>query len=336
MMTSRLVVFACGVLVLMTLVISLAQGMGRLFACDDCAWQITYAYRASARFDWTVERITMDRGLSYTLFPPQNGIDPPLISPDGQRIALWQAGALRIRTVDDWANDVVFNSAMTPVWSYDGAQIFMRRETHLYASTDGTDVARITRYDNNVSELLPRPAPDGERLAFQVQYTVNFGQRTEIHIHEANGTSYNISQDHAFNDYLPVWSPDGARIAFIAQRNDTFTLMVMNADGSQRYAPAQLNLSNIGSLAWSPDGTKIALVATRRSGALLYIIDANAQNQSISPMVNQRVESAVMWSPDSAQLAYISAATGAIHILNIAQNEVRVLRDNGFENVIIP
>ena len=38
-----------------------------------------------------------------------------------------------------------------------------------------------------------------------------------------------------WNNAAPAWSPDGAQIAFLTDRNGTYEIWVMNADGSNQH-----------------------------------------------------------------------------------------------------
>ena len=62
----------------------------------------------------------------------------------------------------------------------------------------------------------------------------------------SDGTGMKTLTPDASNEGLPVWSPDGRSIAFLSDRNGTWGLWVMDADGSNQYKLVQLD--------GSPDG----------------------------------------------------------------------------------
>ena len=68
----------------------------------------------------------------------------------------------------------------------------------------------------------------------------------DIYVVNSDGAGLKTLTPDASNEGLPAWSPDGRSIAFLSDRNGTWGLWVMDADGSNQYQLVQLD--------GSPDG----------------------------------------------------------------------------------
>jgi uncharacterized protein YgiM (DUF1202 family) len=89
-------------------------------------------------------------------------------------------------------------------------------------------------------------SPDGQKLAT----TFKQNDHWEVHVMNADGnnevrltqtpSSVIIAQElqgqtaKAWNNAAPAWSPDGSQIAFITDRNGSYEIWVMNADGTNQ------------------------------------------------------------------------------------------------------
>ena len=115
-------------------------------------------------------------------------------------------------------------------------------------------------------------------------------------------------------DTSPVWSPDGTKIAFISNRNYSFALYVMNADGSNARHVAEV--LEPGEPAWSPDGNKIAFSAGIRAIFALippvnqpvtdiYVVNVDGSGLTRLTRDSGRNGSPT-WSPDGKQIAFTS------------------------------
>ncbi len=87
-------------------------------------------------------------------------------------------------------------------------------------------------------------SPDGKKIAM----TFKQNDHWEIHVMNADGSGevrltetprkLLIAQivegkaAQSWNNAAPAWSPDGSQIAFISDRNGSYEILVMNADGS--------------------------------------------------------------------------------------------------------
>jgi Tol biopolymer transport system component len=75
------------------------------------------------------------------------------------------------------------------------------------------------------------------------------------------GDAINLTRSPNSEERYPCWSPDGRQVAFTSNRDGTYNLYVMNADGSN-----VRRLTHLGKIscpaAWSPDGQWISFRVT--------------------------------------------------------------------------
>ena len=132
----------------------------------------------------------------------------------------------------------------------------------------------------------------------------------------------NLTNTSDLNETNPAWSPDGSRIAYIEGWNGVNTLMVMNADGSNKVAVTPTPAYQF-SPTWSPGGTQIALVR-QLPGQTMSIqfdivvvnVDGSGDRKLTDTDFNELDPA---WSPDGSKIAfagvrfetYLDAITGA-------------------------
>lgn len=187
----------------------------------------------------------------------------PAVSPDGTRIAFESErdGNYEIYVMDAdggnqtrLTNDPARDSA--PAWSPDGRQIVFTSDRDNRASADvyvmnadGTGLERLT---SDRSNWAPQFAPDGQRVAVQVDLDV-------VVLNLADGSRQRLTADPQ-NGMNPTWSPDGSRIAFVSTRNRRAEIFTMNADGSNPTVLVTMAAGSVIDPRWSPDGSRIAFV----------------------------------------------------------------------------
>jgi Tol biopolymer transport system component len=99
----------------------------------------------------------------------------------------------------------------------------------------------------------------------------------------------------SFAEADPVWSPDSRRIAFASNRDGTWRIYLMDADGTD------VKLLNTGTgdatqPAWSPDGNRIAFVSTRKKNSDIWVVNLDGSNLR-QLTTDTKEDVAPTWSP---------------------------------------
>ncbi|HET7754422.1 MAG TPA: BamA/TamA family outer membrane protein [Anaeromyxobacteraceae bacterium] len=126
-----------------------------------------------------------------------------------------------------------------------------------------------TIFSRHGAELFfPRLAPDGRRLAFEIQER---GRRDVAIADLADGSVRFVTRDDAI-DAQPAWSPDGSRLYFASDRGGVYDLWAYElADGSMW--PVTRVETGAFEPAPSPDGRQLAFVTYSARGFDLAIMD---------------------------------------------------------------
>ncbi len=79
------------------------------------------------------------------------------------------------------------------------------------------------------TELHPDWSPDGSKLVFTKEVSLSQAAICVLDLFSRDQTT--LTSEDSYNGY-PCWSPDGTKIAFSSDRNGSFGIWVMDADGS--------------------------------------------------------------------------------------------------------
>lgn len=212
-----------------------------------------------------------------------------------------------------------------PAWSPDGTQIVLSRfvpgahNTQLYlVRADGTAVTPLTQ--NGRNNYFPAWSPDGRKIAFLSQagdnvdsaeiYTITVDTRRERQLTRNTAQEYGSS-----------WSPDGRVIVFGSQRDGSWQIYTMDADGRNQ---AALPVAAHGNApVWAPDGRQIAFTSDRDGDDDIYVMDRDGRNQR-NLTQNDAWDDQPAWAPDGRTLAFTSDRDGAagIYTIEVATGEV--------------
>ena len=117
----------------------------------------------------------------------------------------------------------------------------------------------------------------------------------------------------SFPEADPVWSPDSRRIAFSSNRDGTWRIYLMDADGTD---VTQLNagVGNALDPAWSPDGTSIAFVSTRSGNFDIWVVNVNGSGLK-RLTTDSNLDLAPTWSPQATnQIGWANGTLGNLDI----------------------
>jgi len=130
----------------------------------------------------------------------------------------------------------------------------------------------------------------------------------------AAGPILQVTQDGT-SSVRPAWSPDGVRIAFQTSQNNTYSVYVMAADGSDRKRVSQDGADDRHA-AWSPDGSMIAVDTGTELKREIAIIDlATGTRTQVTNL--DAFASFPAWSPDGQRLSFYVYQKGGLDIWTV-------------------
>ena len=208
-----------------------------------------------------------------------------------------------------------------PVWSPDGSTLVYEygagladSELYAYAMATGT-VRRLTRHHG--LDAFPAWSPDGSQIA----WTADRGGAFAIWVMRRDGSgARRLTSGPA--DSHPAWSPDGSAVAFV--RAPAGALEVVSADGTRLRALAAGRAFDVSSApAWSPDGRWLAIAGS--DGALSLVAADGHALRRLTPRRPGTIAWRPSWSPRGGQVAFINLAGGALDVVAVGPDRVRVL-----------
>ena len=148
------------------------------------------------------------------------------------------------------------------------------------------------------------------KIAYTVcEYNIPPGDVTcDIWVMDPDGANQtNLTNTPELNEMGPAWSPDGTRIAYIEGTNYTYTINVINADGTGQFAVVPTPSEQFGPT-WSADGTQIAfarlvpgVVITLQFDILVINVDGTGETDLTNSDYDE-IDPA--WSPDGTKIAF--------------------------------
>jgi len=207
--------------------------------------------------------------------------------------------------------------------SPDGSKIILARPAGRFCAIytvadDGSDIHGVPAPGTNASRMTPSYSPDGRQIAFT--QTAD-GDRTHIHVMNADGTDIRQVTHSEHADTYPAFSPDGSQIVFArAHRHRTDFLArtpwvdvdvyVVSLDGTGEQRLTQESFYDMSPPYFSPDGTDILFAASPAS--------ANSPNRRVYRVdVKSRTLHALtdgssfdfdpVFSPDGSTIAFMSS-----------------------------
>jgi Tol biopolymer transport system component len=180
-------------------------------------------------------------------------------------------------------------------------------------------------------------SPDGQSLVFY-----SAGRQEDLFISRNDGTDRRRLTNDPARDRGPSWFPGGRKIAFFSDRNGSYEIWTVNADGTGLTQVTNNPGANRSTPIWSPDGSRLLYIQRRGPTWDNYIVeyifnpDKPPAQKAIEelPSIGRSDEyfSPTSWSPDGKMIvgnrAFIDRFTpGGIFVYTIATRTFRMIID---------
>lgn len=234
-----------------------------------------------------IQMIDVQHGVPVTLFTTSGRIDDLAWSPDGATLYFGltrrEAAGRDIAALDvragtfRWLTEGAFQNR-SPDISWDGRSLAFQRFTDatnwdIFVLDLDSGQARPVFQGGGI-DARPAWSPDGQSILFDMSWMTFTDDFTQIYRIDIDSASPQLLIDGA--GMTPAWSPDGRRVAFASDRNGSYDLYVMNADGSGLRQLTHHPASDFAPQ-WSPDGRTLAFVSRRSPGWQGHIYMLNVQ-----------------------------------------------------------
>jgi Tol biopolymer transport system component len=182
-------------------------------------------------------------------------------------------------------------------------------------------------------ELDPAFAPDGATLAVAVQ---PFGGHARIALFTAAGGKLNTGLTPPGSDArAPHWSPDGKQIAFDSDRNGSWDVFLMNADGTN-VRDVTPTAANEHVTDWSPDGLTLLVTSDANGNSDLYRVSLSTGGQTrLTNDVGNDI--AGVFAPSGTKIAFSSDVRGffEVYTMQVDGSGLEALTDDQGRDIVL-
>ncbi len=204
----------------------------------------------------------------------------PAVSPDGQRVAYTDHGAVWLVQVEGGPPRRLLEAG-SPVWLDDDTLVVsLERENASRLAIVDVDepwprrlVGEHRGLDPLGEESQAAVSPDRSSVAYTFQPRADLN-RSEIRVVSLEtGEARALSGSPSIHEHTPQWSPDGKVVAYASESSGWYELHLVGADaaGQRQLTHDDADFSE---QRWHPDGTGLVAVRGRHGRYDLVVVDA--------------------------------------------------------------
>lgn len=200
-------------------------------------------------------------------------------------------------------------------WTTDGQEMIINWANRSYLLNVITGEAKQLGDDPAIPDL-DGWSPDGQQRVFSAQNENDVD--SEIYVTSAGDTEQRWLVKNPGADHDPTWSLDGQQIAFWTELDESWSLSVVNADGTNlnQIAEQPVPFAPITGLHWAPNGSNLLFVSPVEfdpqwgsvRAAHIFVIDTEGQNLidvgDINWTQTGRHPPARGWSPNGRMIVF--------------------------------
>ena len=139
--------------------------------------------------------------------------------------------------------------------------------------------------------------------AFRVVYLALLVGMLSVNVTAAASPIRQLTTNAEASNLRPTWSTDGKRIAYQSNKDGSYHIYVMNADGGDTKQISSGADIDDRHPAWSPDGNAVAVDSGDATHREIWLIDVGSQRRTQVTNTGA-IASFPSWSPDGKRIAY--------------------------------
>jgi Tol biopolymer transport system component len=203
-------------------------------------------------------------------------------SPDGSRLVYYlhwymdpsQDGIYTINS--DGSGKVRLDEGYDPRFCGNDKVVYSQHDGIYIIGTNGENKLRLQEALFGTSLLMPAGSPDGQKVAFCRGLVVPPpNQKCELEIINPDSSGQTkLTEMYGLSTISEIeFSPDSKRILFLAVKETSAEIYVVNVDGSGLRPLTNNSALADGHARWSPDGSRIVFTSTKDGNPEIYTVN---------------------------------------------------------------